>query len=149
MKRTGQVQPWGPLAGVITFRAFCRGDRRRSPHPNLAGDQGPKVRFGAAHGARVGSTERSSRGPCAWPLRDHWNPEIIGIDGRMALNERITARVRLGSGAIRRASMRVTAFETPSRIAQGLETPERVHGISFRNEDGEAQTKPRAFTAQA
>jgi uncharacterized protein YndB with AHSA1/START domain len=45
-----------------------------------------------------------------------WNPEIIGIDGRMALNERITARVKLGNGAIRRVPMRVTAFETPSRM---------------------------------
>jgi hypothetical protein len=34
----------------------------------------------------------------------------------MALNERITARVKLGSGAIRRVPMRVTAFETPSRM---------------------------------
>jgi uncharacterized protein YndB with AHSA1/START domain len=46
----------------------------------------------------------------------NWNPEIIGIDGRMALNERITARVKLGSGAIRRVPMRVTAFEPPSRM---------------------------------
>ncbi len=45
-----------------------------------------------------------------------WNPEIIGIDGRMALNERITARVKVGSGAIRRVPMRVTAFEAPSRM---------------------------------
>lgn len=45
-----------------------------------------------------------------------WNPEIIGIDGRMALNQRITVRVKLGSGAIRRVPMRVTAFETPSRM---------------------------------
>ena len=45
-----------------------------------------------------------------------WNLEIIGIDGRMALNERITARVKLGSGAIRRVPMRVTAFEAPSRM---------------------------------
>jgi uncharacterized protein YndB with AHSA1/START domain len=45
-----------------------------------------------------------------------WNPEIVGIDGRMALNERITVRVKLGSGAIRRVSMRVTAFEPPSRM---------------------------------
>ena len=45
-----------------------------------------------------------------------WNPEIVGIDGRMALNERITARVKLGSGAIRKVPMRVTAFEAPSRM---------------------------------
>ena len=45
-----------------------------------------------------------------------WNPEIIGISGRMALDERIKARVRLGSGAIRSVTMRVTAFERPLRL---------------------------------
>jgi len=34
----------------------------------------------------------------------------------LARNERITARVKLGSGAIRRVPMRVTAFEKPSRM---------------------------------
>jgi uncharacterized protein YndB with AHSA1/START domain len=45
-----------------------------------------------------------------------WNPEIIDVDGRFALGERITARVRLGSGAVRRVPMRVTAFDAPSRM---------------------------------
>ncbi len=45
-----------------------------------------------------------------------WNPEIIGIAGRMALHQRIKARVRLGDGAVRDVSMRVTAFEAPSRM---------------------------------
>ncbi len=45
-----------------------------------------------------------------------WNPEIIGIDGRMALNERIKARVRVGGGAIRAVPMRVTAFDAPLRM---------------------------------
>jgi hypothetical protein len=36
------------------------------------------------------------------------NPEILDIDGRMALGERIVARVRLGDGAVRRVPMRVT-----------------------------------------
>jgi len=45
-----------------------------------------------------------------------WNPEIVGIDGCIALNERITARVRLGSGAIRLVTMQVTTFEPPSRM---------------------------------
>jgi uncharacterized protein YndB with AHSA1/START domain len=45
-----------------------------------------------------------------------WNPEIIGIDGRLALTERIKARVKVGGGAIRAVSMRVTAFEAPSRM---------------------------------
>lgn len=45
-----------------------------------------------------------------------WNPEIVHVDGRFALNERITARVRVGGGAIRSVSMRVTLFEEPSRM---------------------------------
>jgi uncharacterized protein YndB with AHSA1/START domain len=45
-----------------------------------------------------------------------WNPEIIAIEGRMALDERIVARVRLGDGAVRRVPMRVTRFEPPSRM---------------------------------
>lgn len=45
-----------------------------------------------------------------------WNPEIIGIDGRFALGERITAQVRIGSGAVRRVPMRVTALESPTRM---------------------------------
>ena len=44
-----------------------------------------------------------------------WNPEILGVDGRMALNERIKARVRVGGGAIRAVSLRVTAFDEASR----------------------------------
>jgi hypothetical protein len=39
-----------------------------------------------------------------------WNPEIIGIVGEMALGNRIKARVRLGSGAVRSVPMRVTTF---------------------------------------
>lgn len=39
-----------------------------------------------------------------------WNPEIIGIEGRMALNERIKAHVKVGDGAIRTVPMRVTAL---------------------------------------
>jgi uncharacterized protein YndB with AHSA1/START domain len=45
-----------------------------------------------------------------------WNPEIIGVEGRMALGERIVARVRLGDGALRRVQLRVTRFEPPSRM---------------------------------
>lgn len=45
-----------------------------------------------------------------------WNPEIVAIDGRMALGERITARVRLGDGAVRTVPMQITAFEAPSRM---------------------------------
>ena len=45
-----------------------------------------------------------------------WNPEIIGIDGQFAANARITARVRLGSGAVRSVPQRVTAFDPPTRM---------------------------------
>ena len=44
-----------------------------------------------------------------------WNPEIMGIDGRIALNERIKARVKVQSGAIRSVGLRVTAFDEASR----------------------------------
>jgi uncharacterized protein YndB with AHSA1/START domain len=45
-----------------------------------------------------------------------WNPELVGIDGRIGPDERIKARVKVGGGAIRSVSMRVTAFEPPSRM---------------------------------
>jgi uncharacterized protein YndB with AHSA1/START domain len=45
-----------------------------------------------------------------------WNPEIVAIDGRMGPGERIRARVKVGSGAIRPVPLRVTAFEEPVRM---------------------------------
>jgi uncharacterized protein YndB with AHSA1/START domain len=45
-----------------------------------------------------------------------WNPEIVGVDGRIDRGERITAHVRLGSGAIRRVALVVTAFDAPRRM---------------------------------
>jgi uncharacterized protein YndB with AHSA1/START domain len=45
-----------------------------------------------------------------------WNPEIVGIEGRMAPDARIKARVKLGSGAIRTIALRVTAFQPPTRM---------------------------------
>jgi hypothetical protein len=45
-----------------------------------------------------------------------WNPEIVGIDGRIELGERITAHVRLGSGAIRTVTQRVTALDPVKRM---------------------------------
>lgn len=45
-----------------------------------------------------------------------WNPEILDVQGRMALGERIVALVRLGDGALRRVRLRVTRFESPSRM---------------------------------
>ena len=44
-----------------------------------------------------------------------WNPEIVGLAGRMALGERLKARVKVGSGAIRPVTMRITAFDPSSR----------------------------------
>lgn len=45
-----------------------------------------------------------------------WNPEIVAISGQMAPGARIKARVRVGGGAIRTVTMRVTAFEAPRRM---------------------------------
>jgi len=45
-----------------------------------------------------------------------WNPEIVGVDGRIGLGERITAHVRLGSGAIRTVTQRVTSFDERKRM---------------------------------
>ena len=45
-----------------------------------------------------------------------WNPEILGIDGRMALGQHITAHVRLASGVVRKVKLRVSAFEPPRRM---------------------------------
>jgi uncharacterized protein YndB with AHSA1/START domain len=45
-----------------------------------------------------------------------WNPEIIGLMGVIAAGARITARVRLGDGAVRSVPLRVTALEAPTRM---------------------------------
>jgi uncharacterized protein YndB with AHSA1/START domain len=45
-----------------------------------------------------------------------WNPEIIRIDGVIAANARITAHVRLGSGAVRRVPQRISVLEAPRRM---------------------------------
>lgn len=45
-----------------------------------------------------------------------WNPEIVGVDGRLAPGARVTARVRLGDGAIRNVPQLVVAFEPPHRM---------------------------------
>jgi hypothetical protein len=43
----------------------------------------------------------------------HWNPEIIAVDGPITLGAKITARVRLGDGAVRSVTQRVIALEAP------------------------------------
>jgi hypothetical protein len=53
-----------------------------------------------------------------------WNPEIVAIDGQMALNARIKAKVKVQGGAIRSVGMRVTAFDEPVRM-------EWVGGLPF------------------
>jgi uncharacterized protein YndB with AHSA1/START domain len=40
-----------------------------------------------------------------------WNPEILGVDGRFGIGERIAVKVRIPSGAVRSVSLRITAFE--------------------------------------
>ena len=45
-----------------------------------------------------------------------WNPEIVGMEGQMALGERIRAQVKISGGAIRAVPLRITAFEPPSRM---------------------------------
>lgn len=67
-----------------------------------------------------------------------WNPEILSLAGVLARDERITARVRLGSGAIRKVGLRVTAFDAPSRMEWtgrlpfGLFTGVRVFTVTPR-----------------
>jgi uncharacterized protein YndB with AHSA1/START domain len=47
---------------------------------------------------------------------EKWNPEIVAIAGQMGFGERIKARVKVGSGAIRTVPLRVTTFEPPTRM---------------------------------
>lgn len=56
----------------------------------------------------------------------------MGITGRIGSGEQIKARVKIGSGAIRTVTLRVTAFEAPSRmqwtggLPLGLFTGQRI-----------------------
>src|SRR5579863_5048786 len=45
-----------------------------------------------------------------------WNPEIVAIEGEFAADSRIKAHVRLGKGAVRRVSLRVTDFDPPNSM---------------------------------
>ena len=45
-----------------------------------------------------------------------WNPEIIGVDGRIADGARVKAHVRLGDGAVRKLPQRVTLAEKSMRM---------------------------------
>jgi hypothetical protein len=67
-----------------------------------------------------------------------WNPEIIGIDGRLALGKTIRARVRLGSGAVRVVTQRVVVFSPPDRmewvggLPLGLFVGRRIYTVTQR-----------------
>src|SRR5262249_26971146 len=49
-----------------------------------------------------------------------WNPEIIGVEGAFALNERIKAKVKVKAGngnmAVRAIPLRITAFGAPTSV---------------------------------
>ena len=45
-----------------------------------------------------------------------WNPEILGIDGEMHAGARVTAHVRLGSGAVRKMAQRILTFDPPTKL---------------------------------
>jgi hypothetical protein len=69
-----------------------------------------------------------------------WNPEIVAIDGLMALRKRIRARVKVGSGAIRTVPMRVTDFGPPVHMVWkgglplGLFTGRRIFDVVARED---------------
>jgi uncharacterized protein YndB with AHSA1/START domain len=72
-----------------------------------------------------------------------WNPEILAVDGRFARGERITARVRLGDGAVRNVRMRVTALDAPKvmewvgGLPLGLFTGQRTFTVTPRADGAE------------
>lgn len=74
-----------------------------------------------------------------------WNPEIIAIEGRFALGQTIKAHVRLGNGAVRRLSQRVTAFDAPKRmewlggLPLGLFVGRRIYTVTPRADGAEFQ----------
>jgi hypothetical protein len=67
-----------------------------------------------------------------------WNPEITGIDGRLAPGGTIRARVRLGSGAVRVVSQRVVVFTPPHHmewvggLPLGLFVGRRIYTVTPR-----------------
>lgn len=42
-----------------------------------------------------------------------WNPEVVGLDGRLGPGERVRARVKVGSGAVRTVPLTVTVYDPP------------------------------------
>ena len=72
-----------------------------------------------------------------------WNPEIVRIDGRFALGERVTARVHIGGGVMRSVRMRVIGFQPPVRmewtggLPLGLFVGRRVFSVTPRDDGAE------------
>jgi hypothetical protein len=46
----------------------------------------------------------------------HWNPEILQVEGKIALGQKLTAHLLLHGGVIRRVPVRVTTLEAPHRM---------------------------------
>lgn len=69
-----------------------------------------------------------------------WNPEIVGVDGRIVLDGRIKAHVRLGDGAVRAVPQRVITLDAPKcmewegGLPLGLFTGRRTFTVT-RNQD--------------
>jgi len=74
---------------------------------------------------------------------EKWNPEIVGVEGRFDRGERIRVRVKLGDGAIRSLTLRVTSFTAPSSMEWtgglpfGLFVGRRIMTVVPRGEDTE------------
>jgi uncharacterized protein YndB with AHSA1/START domain len=76
-----------------------------------------------------------------------WNPEIVGVAGKMAMDERIKARVKVkgrgGKRVVRSVPMRVTAFDPPRRMEWvgglpfGLFVGRRTFTVTARDGGGE------------
>jgi hypothetical protein len=68
-----------------------------------------------------------------------WNPEIVRVDGPIALGEKIKAHVLLHGGVVRPVSVRVTDLEPPRRMVWtggmplGLFTGRRTFSITPGN----------------
>jgi hypothetical protein len=71
---------------------------------------------------------------------ERWNPEIIRVDGRIALGQKIKAHVLLHGGVVRPVSVRVTNLEPPHRMvwaggmSLGLFTGRRIFSIVPRDD---------------
>jgi hypothetical protein len=66
---------------------------------------------------------------------ERWNPEIVRVDGKIALGEKIKAHVLLHGGVVRAVSVRVTELEPPRRMVWiggmpfGLFTGSRIFNV--------------------